>query len=505
MARDNYKKDEVLEEQLNTEIIARLLTYLKPYKVEVLKTLFFMVIVIAVELLNPYFLKRGIDYYIVERDSGGLILLGILMVIINIVAMFCSRKRIIVMAKVTNQILLTIRQELYTHIQTLSFSFFDNRPIGKILARIIGDVNSLNELFTNSVTNLIPDFVKIVAVILIMVTMNFKLALISLTTLPFLLVAMFIIQGISRKRWQLHRKKNSNMNAYTHEDFSGIKVVQSFTQEKHTSTIFKGLLEEVRKTFVSAIMMNNMFWPLVELSWGIGSVIVFWYGVKMLNSGDITVGLLVAFTGYVSIFWQPIMNISNFYNVLITNMAGAERIFEIMDIEPDIKDKEGAKILPKVKGRVSFRDVSFAYDDKNLVLNDVTFHVEPGETIALVGPTGAGKTTIINLISRFYENQKGKVSVDGYNVSEVTLESLRGQMGIMTQDTFMFSGTIKDNIRYGKLDATDKEIISAAKAVCAHDFIMKLEKGYNTDVNERGVKIICRSKTASCFCKSPTS
>ncbi|NLK22124.1 MAG: ABC transporter ATP-binding protein [Epulopiscium sp.] len=502
MARDNYKKDEVLEEQLNTEIIARLLTYLKPYKVEVLKTLFFMVIVIAVELLNPYFLKRGIDYYIVERDSGGLILLGILMVIINIVAMFCSRKRIIVMAKVTNQILLTIRQELYTHIQTLSFSFFDNRPIGKILARIIGDVNSLNELFTNSVTNLIPDFVKIVAVILIMVTMNFKLALISLTTLPFLLVAMFIIQGISRKRWQLHRKKNSNMNAYTHEDFSGIKVVQSFTQEKHTSTIFKGLLEEVRKTFVSAIMMNNMFWPLVELSWGIGSVIVFWYGVKMLNSGDITVGLLVAFTGYVSIFWQPIMNISNFYNVLITNMAGAERIFEIMDIEPDIKDKEGAKILPKVKGRVSFRDVSFAYDDKNLVLNDVTFHVEPGETIALVGPTGAGKTTIINLISRFYENQKGKVSVDGYNVSEVTLESLRGQMGIMTQDTFMFSGTIKDNIRYGKLDATDKEIISAAKAVCAHDFIMKLEKGYNTDVNERGSRLSVGQRQLLAFARA---
>lgn len=502
MSKNNYKEDEKLEQKLNIEIIARLLAYLKPYKLEILNTLFFMGIVIAVELFNPYFMKRGIDQYIVEKDIKGLFLLGGIMVFINILAMFCSKKRIMIMAKVSNKILLTIRQELYSHIQTLSFSFFDNRPVGKILARIIGDVNSLSELFANSVTNLIPDFIKIVVVIVIMMSMNVKLALLSLTTLPFLLISMFIVQIVSRKRWQIHRKKNSNMNAYTHEDFSGIKIIHSFTSEEHTSSAFYKLLKDVKGTFVQAVKMNDLFWPLTEFSWGIGSVVVFWFGVGMLNSGDITVGLLVAFTGYISIFWQPIVNISNFYNTLVTNMAGAERIFEIMDIEPDIKDIDNAKKLPKIKGRVVFENVTFSYDEGNSILNDVSFCVNPGEMIALVGPTGAGKTTIINLISRFYENQKGKVLIDGYNVNKVTLESLRSQMGIMTQDTFMFSGSIKDNIKYGKLDATDEEIVNAAKAVCAHEFIMKLEKGYDTDVNERGSRVSVGQRQLIAFARA---
>ncbi|WP_058485567.1 ABC transporter ATP-binding protein [Defluviitalea phaphyphila] len=502
MARNNYKEDEKLEEKLNIEIITRLLSYLKDYKLEVIKTLMFMGVVIAAELLNPYFLKIGIDHYILKKDIKGLFLLGGLIVLANLIAMFCSRKRIMIMSRVSNKILLTIRQNLYTHIQSLSFSFFDNRPVGKILARIIGDVNSLNELFTNSVTNLIPDLIKIITVVVIMMSMNFKLALISLTTLPFLLITMFIVQIVSRRRWQIFRKKNSNMNAYTHEDFSGIRVVQSFTLEEHTSNVFYKLLSDVKNSFVDAVKMNDLFWPLTEISWGIGSVIVFWFGVNMLNTGDITVGLLVAFTGYISIFWQPIVNISNFYNTLITNMAGAERIFEILDIQPEIKDSKNAYPLPKIKGNVTFKNVSFSYDEEKLILNNINFHVNAGETIALVGPTGAGKTTIVNLISRFYENQKGKILIDGHDINSVTIESLRSQMGIMTQDTFMFSGTIKDNIRYGKLDATDEEIVKAAKAVCAHDFIIKLEKGYDTNVNERGSRLSVGQRQLIAFART---
>lgn len=406
------------------------------------------------------------------------------------------------MAKVSNKIILTIRQELYVHIQSLSFSFFDSRPTGKILARIIGDVNSLNDLFSNSVTNLIPDMIKIIIVVMIMLSMNFQLALLSLTTLPFLLLSMFCIQIVSRKRWQTYRKKNSLMNAYIHEDFSGIKVIHSFAAEEYTSKRFYTHLNDLKTAFVHAVKMNDLFWPITEFSWGLGSIIVFWFGVSMLNSGDITVGLLVAFTGYISIFWRPIVNISDFYNLLVINMAGAERIFNIMDIKVDIKDMENARVLPEIKGDVVFENVSFSYDDDNIVLNDVSFQVKAGETIALVGPTGAGKTTIVNLVSRFYEAQKGRVLIDGYDVKEVTLESLRGQMGIMTQDTFMFSGTIKDNIRYGKLDASDEEIINAAKAVSAHDFIMKLEKGYDTDINERGSRLSVGQRQLIAFARA---
>jgi ATP-binding cassette subfamily B protein len=217
--------------------------------------------------------------------------------------------------------------------------------------------------------------------------------------------------------------------------------------------------------------------------------VVYWFGIRLLNTGTITIGLLVAFSGYLSMFWQPVMNISSFYNILVSNMSGAERIFEILDIEPAIKDKEGAIPLPQIKGEVIFKNVSFWYKDGQKVLDNISFHVKPGERIALVGPTGAGKTSIINLIGRFFEAQEGEVLVDGYNVKDVTMESLRSQMGVVLQDTFLFSGSIKDNIRYGKLDATDEEIITAAKAVQAHDFIMKLEHGYETNVNERGSRL----------------
>lgn len=504
MPINTFKEDEKLEEMINIKIIARLLSYLKPHKVQVIQTLLLIGLAITVDLMNPYFLKLGIDKFIKEKDLRGLGLLGLLLAGTNVVSMLCGKLRIRIMSKVTNKILLTIRQQLYIHIQKLSFSFFDGRPVGKILARVIGDVNSLNDLFTNSVTTLIPDFLTLTAVAVIMVSMNYRLALVSLATLPFLLVCMFCIQTVSRKRWQVYRKKNSNMNAFTHEDFSGIRVVQSFTAEKHTEKTFHALLDQHRRAFINAVKMNDFFWPLVEVSWGLGAMMVYWYGVTLLNNGaeGISVGLLVAFTGYISMFWRPIMNISNFYNQLVTNMSGAERIFEIMDIEPEILDEERAVLLPSIKGNVTFKHVSFGYEEKQPVLKDVSFHVKAGEMIALVGPTGAGKTTVVNLISRFYDVQSGEVLIDGYDIRNVTLESLRSQLGIMMQDTFLFSGSIKENIRYGKLDATDEEITAAAKAVHAHEFIMRLEKGYDTNVNERGSRLSVGQRQLIAFARA---
>jgi len=495
------REDEELRESLNITLIRRLLTYLRPYTAEVIKTLLLMAAVIVVELFNPYMLKLGIDKYIAEGDWKNLFVLGGVMIVANIVAVVCSRLRMLIMGRVSNNIILTIRQQLYSHIQKLSFSFFDSRPTGKILSRIIGDVNSLNDVFANSVTSLVPELVKIVAVVVIMMVMNYRLGIVALITLPFMLVVFFFISTASRKRWQIHRKKSSNLNAFTHEDFSGIRVVQSFAAEQETSSTFLQLCNEWRDSFVRAVRINDFFWPTTEMSWGIGTILVFWFGSRMIETGNITPGLLVAFSGYVSMFWQPIMNISNFYNQLVTNMAGAERIFEILDIEPDIKDRPDAKPLPEIKGDVSFRNVTFGYDEGQEVLKDVTFDVPAWQTVALVGSTGAGKTTIVNLISRFYEVTSGEVLIDGHNVNDVTLESLRSQIGVMPQDTFLFSATIMENIRYGKLDATDEEVIEAAKAVSAHDFIMKLEKGYQTEVNERGTRLSAGQRQLIAFAR----
>jgi ATP-binding cassette subfamily B multidrug efflux pump len=496
------REDEELKQSLNITIIRRLLSYLKPYMGAVIRTLLLMAAVIVVELFNPYLLKLGIDKYIAESDWENLFVLGGIMIIANIVAVVCSRLRMLIMGRVSNSILLTIRQQLYTHIQKLSFSFFDSRPTGKILARIIGDVNSLNDVFANSVTSLVPELVKISAVVVIMMLMNYRLGLVALATLPFMLVTFFFISTVSRKRWQIHRKKSSNLNAFTHEDFSGIRVVQSFAAEHETSSTFLQLCNEWRDSFVRAVRINDFFWPTVEMSWGIGSILVFWFGANMIGTGTITPGLLVAFTSYVSMFWQPIMNISNFYNQLVTNMSGAERIFEILDIDPDIRDKQDAVPLPEIKGDVSFRNVTFGYDEGQQVLKDVSFDVSAGQTIALVGSTGAGKTTVANLISRFYEVTSGEVLIDGYNVNDVTLESLRSQIGVMPQDTFLFSTTIMENIRYGKLDATDEEVIEAAKAVSAHEFIMKFEKGYDTEVNERGTRLSAGQRQLIAFARA---
>lgn len=502
MPINNFREDENLKESLDKAIIKRLLSYMKPYGGAVARTLLLMAVVVSAELLNPYLLKLGIDKYIKMGDWKNLMLLGGVMILINGLAMVCSRYRIIIMGKVSNSILLTMRQQLYSHIQTLSFSFFDSRPVGKVLARIIGDVNSLNDLFTNGVTSLVPEFVKIVSVAVIMMVMNYRLGMVALAMLPFMIIVMLYISTVSRKRWQMYRKKNSNVNAFTHEDFSGIRVVQSFAAEDVTSGIFLRLLKEWRTAFIRAVRINDWFWPTVEMSWGVGTILVFWVGASLIETGSITPGLLVAFSGYVSMFWQPIMNMSNFYNQLVTNMSGAERIFEILDIEPDIKDRPGAGIMPEIKGDVSFKNVCFGYDEGQQVLKNVSFDVEAGRTIALVGSTGAGKTTVANLISRFYEVTSGEVLVDGINVNDVKLESLRRQIGLMPQDTFLFSTTIKENIRYGKLDATDDEIIAAAKAVSAHDFIMNFEKGYDTDVNERGTRLSAGQRQLIAFART---
>lgn len=509
MAVNSFREDEQMENGEKKQIIIRLFSYLKDHKKGVLGVLICMAVTVAISLVNPLIIENAIDQHISVGDWNGLVKIGIFALVLNVIYMIMVKIRMYVMSVISNQILLKIRQELYEHIQLLSFSFFDSRPTGKILARIIGDVNSLKDVLTNAVTTLIPDFITVLGVVVIMLVKDWKLAVASLCTIPLMIAGIFIIQRTAHKRWQIFRKKSSNLNAYVHEDIAGIGVVQSFRAENETREVFEELTDEHQKAFVAACRRADMFGPTVDFCWGVGTMMLYLIGVKFIGAPAVSVGLLVAFGTYINMFWNPIMNLSNFYNQLVTNLSSAERIFDILDTKPDIQDESDVEELPEVEGKVEFSHVSFTYDKgtpaQTKVLSDVNFTIQPGETIALVGPTGAGKTTIVNLISRFYDIEDGHIYIDGHDLKKVSIHSLRRQMGVMTQDNFIFHGTVRENILYGKMDATEEEMIAAAKAVNAHDFIMKMEKGYDTELKERGAGLSIGQRQLIAFARTMIS
>ena len=485
MAVNSFREDEHMEQSSKMRTVLRLFSYMKYYVGKVIAVLLCMAVTVAIALINPLIIEHAIDVNIANKDFGGLLKLAGFALILNVIYIIMVKIRMYVMAHISNSILMKIRQELYIHIQKLSFTFFDSRPTGKILARIIGDVNSLKEVLTNAVTTLIPDFIMVVGVVAIMMVKNWKLALAALCSTPFLIAGVFLISIMAEKHWKAKRQKSSNMNAFINEDLSGIKIIQSFQAEKETDKTFQELVWDDRKEFIRAVRWCDGFGSWIDLCWSVGTAGLYLCGILILGIDNVSIGTYIAFGSYVGMFWQPIMNLSNFYNQFINAASGAERIFEIMDTKQTICDKQDAIEVDDIKGEVNFKNVTFGYDEVK-VLKDVSFDVKAGETIALVGPTGAGKSTIVNLISRFYDIDSGELLIDGKNIKDIKLESLRTKMGVMTQDNYIFSGTIRENIMYGKLDATEEEMIAAAKAVHAHDFICKLEKGYDTPLTARG-------------------
>ncbi len=502
MAFNSYKDDEDVSTQKKSVTIARLLSYLLAYKKEIIIVFILLAYLTAVGLINPLFIEHAIDDYLKPHDFKGLAILMGIALVINIIWVILLKKRMMIMSKVSNGAVCTIREQVFTNLQKLELNFFDTRPAGKILSRVMDDVNSLTEVLRQFVLTLIPQFVTLIGAVVIMLVKDWRLALSGMVGLPILITGLFTIEKINRKRWQINRKKSSNLNAFIHEDISGIRIVKTFAAENETRETFDELNSAVRDSFMHAVKVSDAYNSVIEISQSISLICMFYVGIVVIGVDEISVGVLVAFITYISLFWQPIANLGDFYNQIIRSLAAAERVFEVIDTVPAIKDDPDATEMPAIKGSVDFEDVSFSYEDGVEVLKHVSFHVVPGETIALVGPTGAGKTTIVNLISRFYDVQQGKVLVDGIDVKSVTIESLRSQLGIMTQDNYLFSGTIRDNIRYGKLDATDEEIEAAAKVVNAHEFIMKLEKGYDTELTERGGGLSIGQKQLIAFART---
>lgn len=483
---NGYKIDENTEKQSKFSTMPRLFKYLFKYKGRIAIVFALMAIGTIVDLVNPLLNERAIDKYIIPKDLPGLIRIVIIGAVINLIAVTAIKIRMYLMAKTSNKVIQDLRQELYDHIQGLDLAFFDSRPSGKILARIVGDTNSLKDIIENAITTLIPNLVTVVAVMVIMFVKNWKLALAALCSLPFLIAGVFLISVMAEKHWRKKRQKSSNVTAFINEDLSGIKIIQSFRAEDETYKTFQDLVWDDRKEFIRAVRWCDGFGSWIDLCWSIGTMSLYLVGIKILGIDNVSIGTYIAFGSYVGMFWQPIMNLSNFYNQLVNAASGAERIFEIIDNKAAVVSPKNAPKMPAINGNVDFEQVTFGYTPDVDVLKNVDFSVKAGETIALVGPTGAGKSTIVNLVSRFYDIKAGAIKIDGTDIRSVDLESLRTQMGIMTQDNYIFSGTIRDNIMYGKLDATEEEMIAAAKAVHADDFIKNLENGYDTKLTARG-------------------
>lgn len=502
MARNRYDVDEVLETPFDFAHLKRSFVYIKKYKGKMITALVLSVFAAISGLLGPLITQYALDNTIPQKNMGQLVLLTLAFVGTIAVSITFSTIRSRIMTVVGQDIIFDIRTDLFKHLQELPFEYYDNRPHGKILIRVVNYVNSVSDMLSNGIINVILECLNMLFIMIFMFFVNVKLSLVVLSGLPIFAVIMMMIKKRQRKAWQDVSNKSSNLNAYLQENITGARVTQIFTREEENAQIFDRLSEKYRKSWINAVKYSNLVWPATDNVSTLVGAAIFVVGLLVLTPAAVSLGTIVAMTSYASSFWQPIMNLSNIFNNFINNIAYLERIFETLDEPATIADKPNAQDIGDITGEVKFDDVTFSYEQGKTVLEHISFDVKPGESVALVGPTGAGKSTVVSLLSRFYDLDSGKITIDGKDISQATLHSLRSQMGIMLQDSFIFSGTIYDNIRYGRLDATEEEIREAAKIVCADEFISEMKDGYMTEVNERGSKLSGGQKQLISFART---
>ena len=504
MARNKYDVDEVLEDKFDVNQLKRLLSYLIPYRKRFVSVGFMMLSASAFTMLIPQFFQKVMDVCIPNRDMKGIAFYSFLTLLAAFYSAFSLRYKIKYTNQIGQQIIHDMRYDIFEHLQELPFSYYDDRPHGKIQVRVVNYVNSISDLLSNGILNTITDLCNLVFIIVFMLILNVRLTLVCLCGLPILAIVIVVIKKKQRTAWQVQSNKQSNLNAYIAESINGIRVTQSFVREDVNSGIFNNLSGSYRKSWMRAVMFNFTMGPSIDIISIITTAAIYVLGVSWMINGEtgITVGVLVAFTAYIGRFWAPINTLAGFYNSLLTAISYLERIFETIDEPVVVKDREDAVEMPPIHGDVAFDHVTFSYEPGVPILKDVSFHANQGQSFAVVGPTGAGKTTLVNLLSRFYNVDSGRILIDGVDIAGVTIRSLRKQMGVMMQDSFIFSGTIMDNIRYGNFSATDEEVIRAAKTVCAHDFIMEMENGYQTQVNERGSRLSAGQRQLISFARA---
>lgn len=488
MARNRFDIDEELEAPFNIKHLLRAGSYLKPYGKKMTLALVYSFLSATFALFGPLFVQQAINVSVPQKDYRQLALLSALLLLSIAVSVICGNMRSRYMTVVGQSVIYDIRKDLFAHLQKLPFQFYDDRPHGKILTRVINYINSVADALSNGIINFVLEIFNLILIAVFMLSCDVKLGLVVIAGVPVFLLVVFSLKKAQRHAWQEVSNKSSNLNAYLHESLDGMKITQVFTREEENAEIFNRLNTNYYKSWMKAQYTSNLIWASVDT---ISTIVIgVMYVLSLLFLGPaLRIGTIIAISSYAWRFWQPILSLSNLYNTFINAVAYLERIFEMIDEPVTVDDAPGAVELPPIKGAVHFHDVTFSYDGKINILENFNLDVAAGESVALVGPTGAGKTTVVNLIARFYNINSGELKLDEYDISTVTLNSLREKIGIMLQDSFIFSGTILDNIRYGRLDATDDEVILAAKTVCAHEFIVEMENGYQTEVNERGSRL----------------
>ena len=442
-----------------------------------------------INLLPPYMYSLAIDTYIKQLDTRGLYLLGIGFLAVYLMTFATQYVQNYLINWLGSRLELNMRKDMFKHLQRLSLDFYAKREVGSIVSRGTNDVDKITELITSGVANVVADILTLVGIIAIMLWMNWWLSLITFSVIPLMVIFLYLWGRRVRTVYRETRKTIASVSAKMEESVSGMKEIQSYSREGETRQEFRQINMSNMQANVQAGQVMSAFWPAVSVFTAIGNFLVLWFGGGAVMNGTLSVGVLFGFMSYLGRFFWPIQDLSSFWNSVQSALAAAERVFDIMDTPEDISDKADAVELPRIEGHISYEDMSFRYEDDTPVLTDINLEINPNTTIALVGPTGVGKTTMINLLYRFYDPKKGAVKVDGYDLRDIKLASLRKQMAVVLQDNFLFSGTVMENIRYGNLNATDDEIIEVAQTVGAHEFIMKLPEGYQTDVRERGGRL----------------
>lgn len=500
---------DAVEVKVETKVLKRVLPYVRPYVWHLAAGLVFMLLVTGTGLVAPYLEAVVIDRYILNQAglsadarTAGITRIALVYLALFVAGWVCSYWQTFFVSWAGQNVIFTLRQKMFNHLQKLSFSFYDNLEAGRIMARLTNDVNSLNELVSSGILNVVNDVVTLLGIIFILARLDWRLALFTFTTFPLLWLVATRFRGKMQRAYHDVRRKAATVNASLQESISGVRVTQSFVREEKNAQRFDETNLDNMQANMQAAQINSAFIPLVEVVSTLGVCIVIWYGGILIRGGELTVGIVYAFLRYVSRFFMPIRDLSQVYNVWQSATVSIDRIFELLDMEPSVKDSPQAVELPPLDGHVRFIDVTFGYKPNLPVLHNVNIDIPPGRTVAVVGATGAGKSSLINLLCRFYDPEVGRITLDGYDLRDVTQRSLHNQVGLVLQDTFIFSGTVGENIRYGKRDAGESEVVAAAQAVNAHEFIMKLPQGYDTPVNERGARLSVGQRQLIAFARA---
>ena len=490
MASQYEEIEEVAKRPFNYAHFKRMLRYSRPYRRELGVVVAVMILGSVLRLAEPYLLRTAIDVGIIGRDLEVLNRVSILWLVFQLIGSACGWVRMQILNRTGQHILFDMRQELFDHLQRLALRFYGSRPVGGIMSRVTNDVEAINNLINSGLVTIVSQGISLIGIVAVMFALNVRLALMAFVVLPGMVWIVARLRPAMETAWRNVRRANANINANLNESITGIRVTQAFCREKLNLARFDELNEAYYDTFMGAIKIEILIWPMVDVFGMLGTCLVVWLGASMVIQGELTIGYVMAFIDYLWRFWEPISAISRVYSRVLSAMASAERIFEYLDTEPQIRERSDAKPLPPLSGEVRFEKVSFGYDEgDDYILHDITFQVEPGQRVALVGPTGAGKTSIINLLMRFYDPQKGRITVDGHDLRDVKLASLRSQMALVLQDTFLFSGSVAENISYGRPGATMEEIVRVAEAVQVDRFVRRFEDGYDHQVKERGTRL----------------